>query len=132
MDARGGQGGQGRARRGGALARLFLIGDLLDLEAGTFTHLVRPGRRVSALQILAPHELLAGDELAETDVEWVDLESGERMLTTLDGPVRARYARKLEAQVESLSVECHRLRVAFTSRSSARAFEDTVSDVLAG
>ena len=66
-----------RTRRGGTLARLFLIGDLLDLGSGTLTSLVRPGRWVSALQILAPHELLADDDLQRADVEWVDLESGE-------------------------------------------------------
>jgi len=112
-------------------ARVFVIGDLLDLEPAEAAGLARPGRRVDLVRVLAPHELrpLAAGEPGQ-GVRWVDPESGEGLDVRLDEPLAARYERALEARLAAWDRLAHRGRLGHTVWSSATPFEDAVHGVL--
>ena len=74
--------------------RIVVVGDLLDLEPAQVLSLVRPGKRVATLRILAPHEL--APELSD-GVEWLDPETGARVEARLDQRTVEAYGRSLEA-----------------------------------
>ena len=116
-----------RARIERGTARVFLIGDLLDLEPREALSLARPGRALIAVQLLAPHELAP----PEGEVEWLDLESGARAAVALDEQARVAYAQLLEARLESWRTSFTRHRAAYGSWSSAEPFEDIVRGALA-
>jgi uncharacterized protein (DUF58 family) len=116
-----------RARIERGTGRVFLIGDLLDLEPREALSLARPGRELVAVQILAPHELAP----PEGDVEWLDPEGGARVTVALDERSRVAYAQLLEARLEAWRSSFARHRAAYGSWSSAVPFEEIVRGALA-
>jgi uncharacterized protein (DUF58 family) len=107
-------------------ARLFALGDFLDLEPTALRGLQRPGRRVELAQILAPHEI-APELLGAGDVRWVDRESGERLRSAPTGAELALYSAALESREEAWRRAAARHGAGWTSWSSAAPFEDVVS-----
>lgn len=115
------------ARAHTQVGRLFLCGDLFDVEPEELSGLARRGRELVWIQILAPLEwdparALPGGEA----VEWVDPESGERRTTALGQPALEAYARALEGRLAAWHQSTARHGIAFHSWSSARSFEDIV------
>lgn len=100
--------------------RVIVIGDLLDLEPAQVLSLVRPGKRVASLRILAPHEL--APELAE-GVEWLDPETGARVEARLDAATVDAYGRSLEAKLAAWHEAFARRGQLAQVASSADAFE---------
>jgi uncharacterized protein (DUF58 family) len=121
----------GDARLAGA-ARVFVVGDLLDLRPTDVLGLARAGRDLDVVQILAPHELApdATPGAAQGDVTWLDPETGERLEVALEPGVRLRYERALESRLEAWSATCARHRVVHGTWSSATPFEDVVQRAL--
>lgn len=107
-------------------ARLFVLGDFLDLEPSVLRELQRPGRRVDLVQVLAPHEI-APDALEAPSVRWIDRESGERLRSAPAGAELARYCAALEASEETWRRAAARHGAVWTSWSSAAPFEDVVA-----
>ena len=114
--------------------RVFLVGDLFDLEPGEVAALARPGRALDVVRLLAPRELepavTAGGGRADDWVEWVDPETEEQLGVALDPLVRGRYERVLTAHLERWRETCARHRVAHGVWSSTQPFEDVVREVL--
>lgn len=107
--------------------RLFAIGDLLDLEPPALLSLLRGGRRVGAVQLLAPVEL--EPELGA--VEWWDPEErGAPLRLAVDGEVQGRYETALEAYLERWRELSARHAILFACRSTRVPFEETVRDLL--
>lgn len=116
------------AARGGA-QRLFLVGDLFDVEPEQVAVLARRrDAKLDVVRLLAPRELEPGS--ADTDVEWVDPETHERLGVALDSEVRRRYEHVLTTHLERLRATCARHRVGHGVWSTARPFEDIVRGVL--
>ncbi len=122
------------------VGRLFLIGDLLDLEHKDALRWRRPGRELFWIQILAPIELLpqgGGRAHAQGSparagewVEWVDPEGSERLSVRLDGSSLAAYESNLEAQLEAWQSMAARHGVSHGLFSSDSAFESAVRATL--
>jgi len=112
--------------------RVFLVGDLLDVQPAEVAALARPGRSLDLVRVLAPRELepVGPDGSAPAEVEWLDPETGERLGVALDGDVRRRYENELQTHLERWRETCARHRVAHGVWSSARPFEDVVRGVL--
>ena len=103
-------------------ARLFALGDFLDLEPGILRSLERPGLAVELAQVLAPHELAPG-ALGLGAARWADRESGAQVGSALDGEALARYAVALERREESWRRAARRHGMAWSAWSSAERFE---------
>ncbi|MDE0914640.1 MAG: DUF58 domain-containing protein [Planctomycetota bacterium] len=122
------------------VGRLFLIGDLLDLEHKQALHWRRPGRELFWIQILAPLELrpegrgrshLEGSTSQVGEwVEWVDPEGGERLSVRLDGSNLAAYESNLERQLETWQSMAARHGVSHGLFSSDSPFESAVRATL--
>lgn len=110
-----------------AARRVFVVGDLFDCAPRDLLPLARAGRSLTALAILAPHELEPGED---GDVEWLDPESGERVAARVDGATVDRYRAALSARLELWRTSLARHGQAFAVGSSAVAFEDLVRSVL--
>jgi uncharacterized protein (DUF58 family) len=80
-----------------AAQRVFVIGDLFDLEPADLLTLARRGRRVHAVRVLARHE--AAPELAD-GVQWLDPEAGEKVELRLDAEALDEYRNALRATLE--------------------------------
>jgi uncharacterized protein (DUF58 family) len=107
--------------------RVFAVGDLTDVEPGDVAALARRGREVVAVRVLAPHEL---EPPLGAAVEWLDLESGERLACAVDAEARAAYARELERTLGGWNDVLARARGRHLVASSAREFEDVVAAAL--
>ena len=128
------------ARPPSQAGRLFLIGDLLDLEHEQALRWRRPGRELFWIQILAPLELLpqgggrsqAGSSKARAGewVEWVDPEGSERLSVRLDGSNLAAYETNLERQLEAWQSMAARHGVSHGLFSSDSPFESAVRATL--
>lgn len=113
--------------------RVFVVGDLLDVEPADLLHLARRGRELLALQLLAPIEMTPGlhasgsDDVARAGsraVEWVDPESGARLNMLLDAACLARYERALEKRLSAWSQHATRHGMSYHCGSTARSFEE--------
>lgn len=100
--------------------RVFVCGDLLDLEPAGLAALRRVGRELFAVQILAPHELVPPEQ---GGVEWIDPETGERSIVELDSALAAAYRRELDKLLESWRASCARHGVVHMCASSDQPFE---------
>jgi uncharacterized protein (DUF58 family) len=109
-------------------ARVFALGDLLDVEPADLLRLARRGRELFAVRVLAPDEL-APRGLGSTVL--VDAESGERRSLAIDAELCGRYERRLEALLSSWSATCARHRAHHAVRSSAAPFEELVRELFA-
>ena len=101
--------------------RIFVLGDLCDLEPGGLALIARPGRELFALQILAPCEL---DPRAVGGVEMLDPESGARLPLVLGARLRSAYQRELERTLGSWRSSCARHGIRYACCASNQAFED--------
>lgn len=106
--------------------RVLAIGDLLDLEPKELLGLMRGGRELGALQLLAPIELEPG----EGAVRWWDPEGEAQLELSVDGPLLARYKASLDARLEGWRRVASRHGIRFACRSTGEAFEDLVRDQL--
>lgn len=106
--------------------RLFAIGDLFDLEPPGLLRLLRGGRSVGALQLLAPIEL----EPEGGAVEWWDPEGSGRLCLSVDGGALSRYEALLDASLERWRNLTSRHGLSFVCRSTRSPFEGTVRDLL--
>jgi uncharacterized protein (DUF58 family) len=122
------------------IGRLFLVGDLLDLEHKEALRWRRPGRELFWIQILAPIELLpqgggrahAHESPARAGewVEWVDPESSERLSVRLDGSNLSAYETNLESQLQAWQSMAARHGVSHGLYSSDAPFESAVRATL--
>ena len=141
----GGGGGLGELLARPELAgagRVFLIGDLMDLEPARVMPLRRPGRELHLIRLLAPRELgvpeagaqRAGASSAEGGVRWRDPETGEELGVERDAAVDARYRGALRERLDAWDRLSHRRGGRALTHgvwSTERAFEDVVRGVLA-
>ena len=107
-------------------SRLFLIGDLFDVEAAALLPLRRGNSEVSVLRLLAPEEL----EPALGAREWWDPESGEHLRVDVGEAQRGEYERRLERGLERWRQIAAAHRVGLVCRSTAVEFEDLVREWL--
>lgn len=125
-----GEGGLARlvaasARFRGA-GRVFLLGDLLDLEPRQALSLMRRGRELACARILAPEELVP---VVDQAVEWIDAETGERRSMHVDRARAAAYERLVSRSLESWRTACARHRAVYGAWSSTTPFE-TIAQAL--
>jgi uncharacterized protein (DUF58 family) len=106
-------------------SRVFLVGDLLDLEPASVVPLAGRGRRVELVQILAPHELAPSGDPRRA-VRWIDPETGAGLDLELEPRLAARYSRVLARRLEGWQRLAQRGRIAHGVWSSAAAFESIV------
>jgi uncharacterized protein (DUF58 family) len=114
--------------------RVFVLGDLLDLEPAALVSLVRRGRELFFSQILALEELAPsrGDGaggMVEGAVEWVDPETGEETVVEVDRRARAGYEKLLAGKLEAWGSACARHRATFGCWASATPFEAIVKEL---
>ncbi|GEM_PF-801265 len=139
-----GLGGLGASLQAGRPAshvgRLFLIGDLLDMDPAQALSWMRPGRELFWVQVLAPLELLPvgasglGVEQAGTRhgdwVEWLDPEGSERLSVRLDGANLEAYEMSLERQLEAWQSMASKHGVSHGLFPSDSPFESAVRAIL--
>lgn len=113
-----------RLRGGG---RVVLVGDLLDLTPGALASLVRRGRSLGLVQVLAPEEL---DPPRGEAVEWWDPETGERFSVEVDHQTAAAYRRLLEHSIEGWRSHAARHGHVHGVFVSTSPFEDVVRPLL--
>jgi uncharacterized protein (DUF58 family) len=111
-------------------SRVFLLGDLMDLEPADVVPLAARGRSVDLLSILAPHELAPEPPERARGVRWLDPETGASLGVELDPKTAARYARGLEERLSAWDRLARRGRFGHHASSSAVPFEDAVRAVL--
>lgn len=111
----------GRVRGAG---RVFLLGDLLDLEPAHVLGLARHGRELFLGQVLAPEELAPG---GDEPVEWVDPESGARQLAGVERGALGAYQAALARELEGWRALSARHRARYLCWSSARPFEEAAA-----
>lgn len=107
--------------------RVFLIGDLFDLQASDVLGLTRRGRELFCVQILAPIEFTPP---ALGSVEWKDPEGEGRLALEVDEAQAAAYERELHERLESWRLLAARHRFGHGSFSSDTPFEDVVRTLL--
>lgn len=113
-------------RRLADAGRVFVVGDLLDVEFAALGSLMRRGRELGAVQLLAPLEFAP----PQGAVEWWDPEGGERLRLRVDRPTASAYERRLELRLDAWRTSCARHRIAYTCASTAQPFEDIVRALL--
>ncbi len=111
----------GRVRAAG---RVFLLGDLLDLEPADVLGLARRGRELFLGQVLAPEELAPE---GAGPVEWVDPESGERLLAAGDRGMVAAYGALLARELEGWRALAARHRARYMCWPSTEPFEEAAA-----
>lgn len=109
--------------------RVFVVGDLFDLEPDRLGAVVRPGREVVLARILAPEELVPAARVGGV-VEWLDPETGERCTAPVDRATVARYEERLSDELEHLRSLAARHRMPHLCFSSARSFEEIAHAVV--
>lgn len=105
------------------VGRVFLFGDFVDGDPEPLRSLLRRGRELALLQVLAPLEL---SPPANGAVEWADPEGASRVTLAVDGASRADYEVRLRACVEALETFARRHGSSHRCWSSATPFEDAV------
>lgn len=117
-----------RARGVEHAGRVYLCGDLLDLDPLLVLRLRRGGRALFLLQLLAPEELEPGSG----GRRWWDPEEG-RTLTLEVGPRElAEYERQLSSRIERWRSLAARHGLTHTCHSTRVDFEDAVRALLGG
>jgi uncharacterized protein (DUF58 family) len=101
--------------------RVFLVGDFLDCEPRDVLALVRPGRELFLVQLLAPEEL---GPPARGAVRWVDAESGDALAMAVDEAGALRYEQRLSARLEHWRTAAARARAVHGCWTSATPFEN--------
>jgi uncharacterized protein (DUF58 family) len=110
------------ARERGA-GRVFLIGDLLDVEPRALFALARPSRELFLAQILAREELVPARRGA---VRWLAAEEPSVREVWVDEPGAARYERRLNARIERWQRAAQRQRAVHGCWTSDTPFETLV------
>ena len=116
------------ARERGA-GRVFLIGDLLDLEPAAALALARPSRELFLAQILAREELVPP---RGGSVRWVDAEEGAWREVAVDAPAANRYERRLADGIERWRRAALHARAAHGCWTSDAEFESVARALCAG
>ena len=104
---------------------VFLISDLFS-ESGWQTslgHFLSRGNEVILLHILSPDELeppLAGD------LRLVDIETGHAQEVTVDGAMRMRYQRRVNAWKDELRAECLKKDVRYIPLDTSHPWDELV------
>jgi uncharacterized protein (DUF58 family) len=114
---------RGRARGAG---RVYLLGDLFDVDPARLPELLGPGRSLAACRVLAPEELLPPEEGA---VEWVDPEDGRRRTVDVNRATAAAYEHALEETLGRWARAAARHGVPLVTASSEAPFEDAVREL---
>jgi uncharacterized protein (DUF58 family) len=109
--------------------RVFLVGDLLDLEPAAAFRIGRRGRTVFAAQLLAREELDPEDEGA---VEWFDPETGDRATFAVDRPTKTSYEGRVSRELEAWRALSARHRAAYGCWDTRTELEDLVADLFEG
>src|SRR5688572_25105046 len=112
-----------------AADRTFAVGDLLDLEPVDLLALARRGRAVTAIRVLAPHELAPSPD---DGVEWLDPESGERVDLRAGAAAVAAYSLALERRLDAWRETFARHGQRTSVWSSDSPFEDPAREALRG
>jgi len=107
--------------------RVFLIGDLFDLDAAEVLGLARRGRELFCAQILAPVELTPP---ALGSVEWCDPEGTGRLAIDVDEHQVAAYERELHERLEGWRILAARHGFGHGTFHSDMPFEDIVRSLL--
>lgn len=110
-----------------AARRVFVLGDLFDLEPAQLLTLARRGRVVGALAVLAANELAPPRSGA---VVWLDPETQARAPVALSPEVVERYRAALQARLDAWAGAFARRGQAFAVAASSSPFEDAVRGVL--
>jgi len=110
-----------------AARRVFVLGDLFDLEPAQVLTLARCGRVVAALAVLAPNELAPPRSGA---VVWRDPETQARAPVALSPAVVELYRAALQARLDAWAGAFARRGQAFAVAASQSPFEDAVRGVL--
>jgi len=103
--------------------RVFLIGDFLDCAPAEVLGLVRPGRELFLVQVLAPEELVPP---RRGPVRWVDAESGGTLDLGVGEAEAQHYERGLSERLECLRSAAARARAVHGCWASATPFEAPV------
>jgi len=116
-----------KAGRFRAATRVFLVGDLLDLEPQEALGLVRRGRRLAAIGLLAPLELEPGP-LGR--VEWWDPEEEQRLVLTVGEESLHEYEVSLGSHVDGWRAATARHSAAFGCWDTRTPFEEVLHGIL--
>ena len=118
--------------------RVFVIGDLLDLCPTAALDLVRRGRELFFVQLLAAEELSpsrgerGGAPPADGPVRWIDPETGDEQTIHVDRRVRALYEDLLAEVLEAWGVVCSRHRATYGCWATTTPFETIVQGLFGG
>ena len=118
-----------RAARFRGASRVFLVGDLLDLEPREALGLNRRGRSLAAVGLLAPLEFEPG-QLGR--VEWWDPEEEQRLVLNVATESLEEYERCLNAHVDGWRDAAARHRAAFGCFDTRTPFEEVLRGILGG
>ena len=118
-----------RAGRFRGASRVFLVGDLLDLEPREALGLVRRGRSLAAVGLLAPLEFDPG-QLGR--VEWWDPEEEQRLVLNVATESLEEYERCLNTHVDGWRDAAARHRAAFGCFDTRTPFEEVLRGILGG
>ena len=121
LRADGASGPRPSGRELAQVARVFLVGDLEDLEAEVALSLRTSGRALSVIHLLAPIEIAPPQE---GSVEWWDPERGSRIVLALDATVRDAYEAELEGEIATWRALAARRGVSYGCFSTALPFEE--------
>ena len=113
-------------RRLSDCGRVFLLGDLFDVEARALTDLRRGARQVFAMQLLAPQELSP----ALGARRWWDPEGDEELELEVDAQLLSAYEARLEAELEAWRDAAVRHGMRYTCRATSVPFEDLVRELV--
>ena len=128
-ESRGMRGLVERAGRFRGASRVFLVGDLLDLEPREALGLNRRGRSLAAVGLLAPLEFEPG-QLGR--VEWWDPEEEQRLVLNVATESLEEYERCLNAHVDGWRDAAARHRAAFGCYDTRTPFEEVLRGILGG
>lgn len=106
--------------------RVFLVGDLLDLDPARLSRLARASRELFLAQILAREELVPHTRGA---VRWIDAEGGEAREVWIDEARAASYERRLGARLERWRRGAGRVRAVHGCWASDTPFETLVREL---
>lgn len=109
--------------------RVFMIGDLLDLTPAQALTLVRRGRSLAAVGLLAPLEFEPG---SLGRIEWWDPEEEQRLVLDVGERTLQEYEQTLSGHIDAWREGAARHRAAFGCWDTNVSFEDVVRGVLKG
>ena len=107
--------------------RVFMVGDLLDVTPAQALTLVRRGRSLAAVGLLAPLEFEPG---SRGRVEWWDPEEEQRLVLNVGERSLREYEVTLSGHIDAWREGAARHRAAFGCWDTTVPFEDVVRGVL--